>query len=301
MRPDAAPPGRSSPVLSVSVESRPLAEPSFSLEADLELESSSRFSAALSLAEAPRPAPPGPSGAAAACSGYKEAGPASDEEAGEVWTRGRRDSAPRPRSQPARLKASLGSLWMLSSFTTGKQDREVESESDSGSCSMVATHGVSCGDIIRRMVHAQVPRRRSYHVPPDRRRSYHVPPDRRRSYHVPPDRRRSPPRVSAVTSGPHLSGCAGVRLMWRSRFPFCVKEAPHWLHWNGRSPEDTSGAAVRGGAAWALYAARMLRSPDAPPPPPSLTSIPPPPPMEAQRVCAEEAGERGVAALQAAG
>lgn len=27
--------------------------------------------------------------------------------------------------------------------------------------------------------------------------------------------------------------------MWRSRFPFCVKEAPHWLHWNGLSPIST--------------------------------------------------------------
>lgn len=26
--------------------------------------------------------------------------------------------------------------------------------------------------------------------------------------------------------------------MWRSRLPFWVKEAPHWLHWKGRSPED---------------------------------------------------------------
>lgn len=25
--------------------------------------------------------------------------------------------------------------------------------------------------------------------------------------------------------------------MWRSKLPFCVKEAPHWLHWKGRSPE----------------------------------------------------------------
>lgn len=24
--------------------------------------------------------------------------------------------------------------------------------------------------------------------------------------------------------------------MWRSRLPFWVKEAPHWLHWKGRSP-----------------------------------------------------------------
>lgn len=27
--------------------------------------------------------------------------------------------------------------------------------------------------------------------------------------------------------------------MWRRRFPFWVNEAPHWLHWKGRSPEDT--------------------------------------------------------------
>lgn len=26
--------------------------------------------------------------------------------------------------------------------------------------------------------------------------------------------------------------------MWRSRFPFWVKEAPHWVHWNGRSPDN---------------------------------------------------------------
>lgn len=25
-------------------------------------------------------------------------------------------------------------------------------------------------------------------------------------------------------------------LMWRRRFPFWVKEAPHWLQWNGLSP-----------------------------------------------------------------
>lgn len=29
--------------------------------------------------------------------------------------------------------------------------------------------------------------------------------------------------------------------MCRSRFPFCVKEAPHWLHLNGLSPVGKSG------------------------------------------------------------
>lgn len=83
MRPGAVPPGRSSLLLSVSVESWPLwlGEPSFSLEADLELESNSRFSAALSLAD--RPVPVWPSGAGL-WRGNMEPMPTSEEEAGEV-------------------------------------------------------------------------------------------------------------------------------------------------------------------------------------------------------------------------
>lgn len=88
-------PGRSSLLLSVSVESWPLwlGEPSFSLHADLELESSSRFSAALSLAD--MPAPVWPSEAPDLWRGNIELRPTSEEEAGEVCTRGRRDSASR--------------------------------------------------------------------------------------------------------------------------------------------------------------------------------------------------------------
>ena len=34
-------------------------------------------------------------------------------------------------------------------------------------------------------------------------------------------------------------------LICRSKLPFCVKEAPHWLHWNGLSPGGTRGRVVR--------------------------------------------------------
>lgn len=38
----------------------------------------------------------------------------------------------------------------------------------------------------------------------------------------------------------HLKGFSPeCSLMWRNRFPFWVKEAPHWLHWNGLSPLNT--------------------------------------------------------------
>lgn len=38
----------------------------------------------------------------------------------------------------------------------------------------------------------------------------------------------------------HLKGFSPeCNLMWRNKFPFWVKEAPHWLHWNGLSPMHT--------------------------------------------------------------
>lgn len=61
----------------------------------------------------------------------------------------------------------------------------------------------------------------------------------------------------------HLKGFSPeCSLMWRSRFPFCVKEAPHWLHWNGLSPANTEIERRSKGT---------LRSPR---PPPSLPLLP---------------------------
>lgn len=83
MRPGAVTPGRSSLLLSVSVESWPLwlGEPSFSLQADFELDSSSRFSAALSFADMPVPDWPSED---VLWRGNMELRPTSEEEAGEV-------------------------------------------------------------------------------------------------------------------------------------------------------------------------------------------------------------------------
>lgn len=83
MRPGAVTPWRSSLLLSESVESWPLwlGEPSFSLQADLELDSSSRFSAALSLADMLVPVWPSE---AVLWRVNMELRPTSEEEAGEV-------------------------------------------------------------------------------------------------------------------------------------------------------------------------------------------------------------------------
>lgn len=49
----------------------------------------------------------------------------------------------------------------------------------------------------------------------------------------------------------HLKGFSPeCNFMWRSKFPFWVKEAPHWLHWNGLSPEHTGIDGVTVLAVW---------------------------------------------------
>jgi len=51
-------------------------------------------------------------------------------------------SSTRPLSQPAWLKASLGSLWMLSSFTTGKQEKWSQSgQRERLAFQVMTTHG----------------------------------------------------------------------------------------------------------------------------------------------------------------
>lgn len=62
--------------------------------------------------------------------------------------------------------------------------------------------------------------------------------------HLPACVRRCPARASlrrqAQLQTGHLKGFSPeCNFMCRNKFPFWVKEAPHWLHWNGLSPKNT--------------------------------------------------------------